>query len=252
MNHADDDREMTRLLAGARRGWAPTAADAQRVHRGLAAALVAPHPTATAPSRPAAQATWKTWGARIALGGALAGAGTGVGYWAGRRAERRERVAVPAAAAPLPAVSLALPTPMAASSPPTAAPMPKPAIADAHRADRRRRAVPEAATPPTPAESLAAEVRALRNIERALREKNPGLATAFLDDLDREIPRGQMREERAALRAIAGCTSGDRPFGVDPAEDFTQAFPASAYRARVDQACERTDRAAAGDSAARR
>ncbi|HSS39286.1 MAG TPA: hypothetical protein VLT58_11000, partial [Polyangia bacterium] len=100
---------------------------------------------------------------------------------------------------------------------------------------------------PTPAASLAVEVRALRNVERALRDHNAGLATAYLDDLDRDVPDGQMREERVALRAIARCARGPQPFGVDLAQDFAAAYPASAYRARVEQACGGTDSTGAGD-----
>jgi hypothetical protein len=249
MKHADDDQALTEMLARARRGWAPTSADAQRVHRAVVSGLLAPAP-ATVPSRPTGQTSLHGWAGRLALAGALTGAGAGVGYWAGRRAERRERAAAVVAPAVLPTPDIAPePAPLAA---PVTPPPPKPVVADARHIERHHHAAPEPAATPTPAESLAAEVRALRNVERALREKNPGLATAFLDDLDRQLPGGQMREERAALRTIARCTSGDQPFGVDLVDDFTQAFPASAYRARVEQACQRTDSAARGDSAGRR
>lgn len=241
-----DDTKIADALARARRGLSPGPGDLERVRRGLAAALRAPTPPATAPAPHA----WPRWLGRLALAGALAGTGATVGYWAGRRAERRELASARPAPPAAPPVAPAPPP-----EPPVEPAPPARPIAEPHRGERRRHV--EIATPPrTDAESLAAEVRALRNTERALRDRNPGLASAFLDALDHEIPGGEMREERAALRAIARCATGDRPFGVNLGEDFAQAFPSSAYRARVEQACgranERTDPHTAGDSAGRR
>jgi hypothetical protein len=240
-----DDAEIAEALARARRGLSPGAGDLERVRRGLDAALRAPAPAGFG-AAPVAR-VWRRWLGRLALAGALTGAGAGAGYWAGRRAERREVAATPTPASAAPAVAPAAAT----EPPPTGAPAPARPIGEVHRGERHRHA--EAVNSPrTDAPPLAAEVRALRNTERALREAHPGLANTFLDALDREVPDGQMREERAALRAIARCAAGDRPFGVDLADDFTQAFPSSAYRARVEQACERTDPRGAGDSAGRR
>jgi hypothetical protein len=240
-----DDTELAEALARARRGLSPGSGDLERVRRGLDAALRAPVPPA--PATPPAPRAWRLWVRRVALAGALTGAGAAVGYWAGRRAERREIASTrpPAPAAPVSAPAAPIePAPVEEPAPPRQ-------NAEAHRSERHRHAEITSA-PKTGAESLAAEVRALRNTERALREQNPGLAAAFLDGLDREIPGGQMREERAALRAIARCAAGDQPFGISLSDEFTQAFPSSAYRARVEQACERTDPHAAGDSAGRR
>jgi hypothetical protein len=187
------------------------------------------------------------------LTAAFTAAGTGAGYWAGRRAGQG---AAPTVRAPVraphvegavnPAAPPALQPPAGAELHPRVTPL----VQAPPRADPgRHRSV---ATPPaTPAESLAAEVRALRNVERALRGGNPGLAAAFLDDLDREVPDGQMREERTALRTIASCTAGSQPFGVNLAEEFADAYPFSAYRARVQQACG-TDSSPSGDQGSRR
>jgi hypothetical protein len=105
---------------------------------------------------------------------------------------------------------------------------------------------------PSPTESLAIEVRALRNAERALRDGNPGLALAFLQELDRQVPNGQLAEERDATATTARCARGDRPFGVNMVDEFVQRHPASVYRARVEQACAATDSPATGDSPSRR
>jgi hypothetical protein len=241
-----DDHQIPEALAGARRGLAPGPGDVERVWRRLEVALRAPTPT-PASAAPSARLGWHHWMGRLALAGALTGAGAAVGYWAGRRVERRE---IAAAHPPAPAAPIAAPGAPAVPAP-REEPAPVRPIGDAHRSDRHRHGAP-ASAPADDAESLAAEVRGLRNVERALRERNPGLAMAFLEGLDREIPGGQMREERAALRAIARCSSGDQPFGVDLATDFAQAFPASAYQTRVEQACERTDPGEDGDSSGRR
>jgi hypothetical protein len=105
---------------------------------------------------------------------------------------------------------------------------------------------------PSQTESLAIEVRALRNTERALRDGNPGLALAFLQELDRQVPHGQLTEERDAAGTLARCARGDHPFGVNMAAEFTERHRGSVYRARVEQACARTDSPGPGDSPPRR
>jgi hypothetical protein len=99
---------------------------------------------------------------------------------------------------------------------------------------------------------MAEEVRALRSVERALRESRPGFALALLRELDRSVPDGQLREERLAVRTIARCAGGDVPFGVNLAEDFADRYPASVYGRRVTEACAATDSASSGDQKRRR
>ena len=243
-----DDTAMENLLARARRGWSPNAGDAERVRRGLGAALAR---GAAAPAMPAPGRGTHPWLGRVLVTAAFTAAGAAGGYWAGRGAsgERPASSAqIPAAAAATPSRAAAGPTPVPPAAPALAPPASAPA---AHPVERPRRLSVAAPANRTPAESLAVEVRALRNAERALRDRNPGLASAFLDDLDRAIPGGQMREERAALRAIARCTAGQQPFGVNLADEFSASYSSSAYRARVEQACG-TDSAGGGDSAGRR
>ncbi|HVT07050.1 MAG TPA: hypothetical protein VHO67_06315, partial [Polyangia bacterium] len=180
---------------------------------------------------------------------AFTAAGAAGGYWAGRRAghavAEAPRTAPAIAARPAPA---SLPPPPMSAGPAAipAQPAPPPTTSASRHVESGRRR-PGEAPAQTAAESLAVEVRGLRNVERALRDHNPGLATVYLDDLDREVPGGQMREERVALRAIARCARGAQPFGVDLAEDFNAVYPASPYRARVAQACGGTDSSGAGD-----
>ena len=95
--------------------------------------------------------------------------------------------------------------------------------------------------------SLANEVRALRSIERALRDQRPGLALALLAALDREVPGGRLSEEREATSVIAHCALGDGPFGIDLEAEFAERYPSSVYLERVRQSCA-TGRAARGQT----
>jgi hypothetical protein len=239
--HDVDDPAMKQFLSRARRGWSPSAADMDRVRLAVEAGLAAGISSSPAPAPAAVPA----WAARVLLTAAFTAAGAGGGYWAGRRAERRESAPSRAPMASTEAVSVARPVPV--SAPPLEAPAPAPVSAPAPHRIQRSRPVSAPPSPRAPAESLGEEVRALRNVERALRDHNAGLALAFLDDLDTTLPGGQMREERAALRAIARCMGGTQPFGVDLAAEFITAYPTSAYRVRVEQACRGTDSKSAGD-----
>ena len=96
--------------------------------------------------------------------------------------------------------------------------------------------------------SLAEEVRALRAVERALREGTPGFALSLLRELDRKVPNGRLHEERLATFTIARCAGGDVPLGVNLAEDFADRYPDSVYGRRVFDACAGTDAPRSGDS----
>lgn len=257
----DDKRDRSEVLARARRAWSPGEADVGRVRRAIDAVL-AGGPTAgegTALAGPRAPMSTPTpaprWASRFLVASAIAAASGGGGYWAGHRAGLRD--APPAA----PVTSLAPPTvatvepgetaPVApspaAETPPLAMPSLVPSRHDAHGARRGS----ENRTP-SQTESLAVEVRALRNAERALRDGNSGLALAFLQELDRQVPHGQLAEERDAATTLARCARGDHPFGVNLGTEFTDRYPGSVYRARVEQACGETDSPAPGDSPPRR
>ena len=244
-NPNNSDNDMEALLARARRGWSPNPGDAERVRRGLEAALAR---GAAAPATPAPSRGTHPWMSRVMVTAAFTAAGAAGGYWAGRRASPPAAPPPAAVAAPArPSHTAPIAPPAISSGRPSEPAHPAPAASSpGRRVEPGRRRAVEGAAPAT-AESLAAEVRGLRNVERALRDHNAGLATAYLDDLDREVPGGQMREERVALRAIARCARGAQPFGVNLAQDFAATYPASPYRARVEQACSGTDSAGTGD-----
>jgi hypothetical protein len=239
------------VIARARRAWSPGAADAERVGRALGVAL-ADGPK-TGGNRPDAGPYTPAWASRVLLAGALAAASGGAGYWAGHRAGLREtRSHVPVVSAARPVEAIAETRPPAARPPGAVAqalatPSLVPPLHDSHGAHHG------AQNPrPSQTESLATEVLALRNAERALRDDNPGLALAFLQELDRQVPHGQLTEERDAAATLARCARGDHPFGVSLAAEFTERHPGSVYRARVEQACPATDSPAPGDSPPRR
>jgi hypothetical protein len=243
-----DGRDPADVLARARRDWSPRAGDAERVRRAVGVALA----TGAGGSATAGPPGAPTWTARILVAGAIAAASGGVGYWAGRHAGLREARPVapildlvhraPAAPPIAPPAERAVPE----AQPPLAPPAP----VASHRGGRTARHGSESATPAD--SSLTVELRALRNTERALRDGNPGLALAFLEELDRQVPHGQLTEERDAAGTLARCARGDHPFGVNLGDEFVRRYPASVYRARVEQACATTDPAASGDSPVRR
>ncbi len=246
----DDRPDPAEVLARARRAWSPGEADAKRVRQAIGAAMAAAPPAGggVAPAERVASG----WTSRLFVACAIAAASGGAGYWAGRRAGLR------AAPPPAPVVSPASPraTTLEPRSPPPAPATERPPLAmpslvptrhdlhsERHGSENRTGAQRD---------SLAIEVAALRNAERALRDGNPGLALAFLQALDRQVPNGQLAEERDAAGTLARCARGDHPFGVSLAAEFTEHHPGSVYRTRVEQACAETDLPAPGDSRQRR
>ena len=243
MNEGERDEIM--VLARARRALSPTIADQHRVARVLETALAAP---------PAPAVT--SW---LLTTCAVAVVAAGSGYWLGHRAgarEARSDVASrtrpsqaaaapspppvsPAASAPAPATEATAMAEATPALPPALSPPSPPRPAGVTPAARLARASTVAArtTALASSDSLKEELRALRGVERALRDRRPGLALALLSALDRAVPRGQLMEERAATTTIARCTSGDVPPGVDLGRAFAQHFPDSVYAGRVEQSC---------------
>lgn len=251
-----DPRDELTILARARAGLSPSPADALRVRALLASALAAPGDSVPDPAVSTSGArqglgTTQSWRLRVLLASAAATIGAGAGgYWIGHRAGTRE--------ARLAALHTVTHTVTTEGMPPlkpdatdgTGGPSPEPTpsaaavggAASAPEAVRRRsgtaaRAPRPAATVSTP-ESLGQEVRALRAVERALRDGDPRLALALLRQLDRDVPKGKLVEERQATAVIARCSAGDVPFGVNLAEDFAGDYPDSVYLGRVEQSCQ--------------
>jgi hypothetical protein len=97
-------------------------------------------------------------------------------------------------------------------------------------------------SPPTPSplipdpNSLQLELRALRNIERALRDNQPRRALELLAELDRDVPEGALAEERFAAFQMARCAL-ELGTPTRLSAEFSVQYPNSVYRARVEQTC---------------
>jgi hypothetical protein len=253
----NDLNELERsLLEAARRGFEPPPAVGARVHgRALSAVAAGTLVACPAPSlferaknsaldafdalqSPAARA-------RVLLGVlTLSGVGMG-GYTLGLRAGRAEAQAGRAA----------VKAPSAAPQRAVVAPAPEPErlAAETERPHPPAHAHPTQGHPPNLAPASASpadpeeELRALRRIEHLLREHNPRLAAALLDELDRSVPRGKLTEERDAARSVAACELDDAASVANSrAAEFAARYPGSVYLPRVRRAC------AAGDGAAER
>jgi hypothetical protein len=83
---------------------------------------------------------------------------------------------------------------------------------------------------------LEIETRLLARVERALRAENPRLALGLLAELDEQVPRGQLTEERRVGRLIAECQLGSES-ATRAAREFLARAQDSPYRDRVEQAC---------------
>ena len=187
---SDAKQNISDVLARAQRARSPSAADAERVRRAIGAAVAAGGSGAVDATGARAASPVAGWPSRLLLAGAIAGVSAGVGYWVGHRAGLREatprRPAVSSAPARDTAGEIKRPAVAAVESGTTPlAPLPP---VPSHREAARTGRYGAETQAPSPTESLVIEVRALRNAERALRDGNPGLALAFLQELDSAGP----------------------------------------------------------------
>lgn len=99
-----------------------------------------------------------------------------------------------------------------------------------------RTSAPAPAAPP--ADSLAAEKALIAAAREALARGDHASALAELAEHAREFPRGQLTEERAALRIEALCAGNKRAQGRAEAKLFLRDHPGATQAARVAAACE--------------
>jgi len=250
-----DERD---LLAAARRGLSPTAADRARVLRAISGVIAAGDAGSNGDVPPGGAPRLITRARRLVAMGAVAVAAAGVGYLGGFRAGRRQAAfdaslsTAASSSAERPKLVTRSPAaeragighlPAAPSRDVADAPALPPAV--------RRRAHAAPVPPPTldetPSSSLTVELEGLRAVERALRDGKPGFALSLLRELDDKVPKGRLLEERLATRTIARCAAGDVPMGIDLAEEFADRYPDSVYGRRVADACPRTDSRRSGD-----
>jgi hypothetical protein len=177
----------------------------------------------------------------VALGVGIA-AGYGWGYRAGLAAHPAETLEVLASRAPAVAGPARSPAAADPAAEPVAADVPEPqspsAVVSPARVSRPAPSTPRGASSAEApiALGLDEEVRQLRRIERAIRDDNPRLAVAIADNLDRDIPQGQLLAERRAARLMAGCQL-DVAAGADAAVRFLADHPQTAYASRIRELC---------------
>jgi hypothetical protein len=249
MTHRDEFERS--LLESARRGLGPSAEVAARVRNKAFAAIAAgvpvpdPSPgllervTNSAQNLVESLADGPTQ-ARVALGAVLLSTVGLGGYALGVQAGRREAklgggvATAPAVVRPVnqelaPAVAAPAPAPAHAAAPES--------VSSGRRHESAARVAASAVAPPPP-EDPEAELRALRRIERVLREHNPRLALALLADLDRDLPQGKLLEERETARVVANCELDEGATAArDRAAKFAVRYPNSVYASRVEHAC---------------
>ncbi|MGH1348400.1 MAG: hypothetical protein ACRBN8_43005 [Nannocystales bacterium] len=135
------------------------------------------------------------------------------------------------------------PVPTEVLSAPVLQPEPAPKAKQEPPAPSRRpasapRNVPVAEVPALPSStSLADETKQLDRARRAVVQGRPKDALSLLRDAEARFPDGILRQERAALRVVALCDSGDLASGRKAAAAFLRAHPQSALRSRVHSAC---------------
>jgi hypothetical protein len=93
-------------------------------------------------------------------------------------------------------------------------------------------------TQPT-ADRLMRETEALARVQAALAGTDPDAALALLDEQDRNFPKGQLEEERAAARALALCDAGRLDEAKQARARFEQLHPNSPLTKRVQSSCEK-------------
>jgi hypothetical protein len=241
----DQDPELRALMLIARDGMSPTADDAERLRARLASAL----PLSAEPARqpvagPGVRALLPTRLRWLAVGLSVGGL---AGYALGQRPALHDGVASLSAPVQIqePAGAPVVPEP-----PPKLPPAPRPAAAEPPSSETVPR-VSSAAGPldgdagrPTkasrraePVESEAPdEVALMQRVNRALARGEAAWALALLRQLELEVPKGRLLEERAAGGAIARCLLDPR-VGATELARYTQQYPSSVHLARVSQVC---------------
>jgi hypothetical protein len=236
------------LLEAGSRVEPPSAEQSERMARTLAplfqnAGSALPGTSVPAPRGPFGSSRLLLGGsAKLLLAvGALA-ASNGVSFWLGRVSSPVEPAAAPAAAA----AQAASEPPLAASSSTVAQPS-EPKAVPAPPAGAP--SLPASPPPPAPrasgaprAAGLRADIQRLARADAELREGKPSDAQRLLA---RPVVR-ELREQAAALRAVAGCmlaassAAGEAKAAAAQREARAtlERFPESPYQARIRSACE--------------
>jgi hypothetical protein len=170
----------------------------------------------------AALGKWAIVGAVVVV---LAATGATVQYV--RSPSKETPVTVSAVAPVVASIAAPLPSSPATEGPSVPAPLPPAATSST---------APMAATvlePRPPALGLGQQVAALDRARDALASGNASGALRFVDEYDRQFPRGALAQEATALRIEALLQQGNRDAAVRLADRFLASNPRSPHAARI-------------------
>lgn len=95
----------------------------------------------------------------------------------------------------------------------------------------------EAVAPPVVDESLAREIALLRRASKALAAGRPDTALALTEEHETTFPRGTLRQERLAARALALCALGRPLEAREAARALEEMAPRSPHLMRIRASC---------------
>jgi hypothetical protein len=244
MTRLDEDEAL--ILAQARNGLGPTSSDERRLLHNV---LVQVAMTPVAPVGQSAGGIPKSpWPLRIAGSMAVMGAialSGGLGYhqgWEAGIATQNRPETQPNTVPHAPStddVQVAPVPPMAPAGSAVRAPLSpreRHSVQDKPTLGSSAMRVPSSAPTPSVPLGLDEEVRQLRRVERAIRERNPRLALVLLEEMDQAMPAGQLMEERRAASIMASCQL-DGEAAQSHARAFVRSHDGSVYLARVIEIC---------------
>jgi hypothetical protein len=91
---------------------------------------------------------------------------------------------------------------------------------------------------PSPSENtLSDEYALIARAQAALKAHDPSLSLSLLNEHASRFPKGQLAEEREALRVLTGCSLG-RADARSSAERFLRTHPSSPFSLRIRTACD--------------
>lgn len=250
------DSNAREVLRAGRAAEGPSPADQERVRQKLAVALAAgvAGPAIAAPVVAAA----KWWASRAVLGSIGLVSAVVVTVTAVVVTRKTDVPVVIAPVAPSAALEPVAPPPVVVDEPRDEVPVEVEPIAPEPQATKKpvkrvKRSTekplpepvaqipvitaPSAPEKPTPDE-LEAETQGLREVQLALRAKDPQRALSLLDRQDVRFAQGQLRQEREATRVLALCAT-DAAAGSSAYQRFLAAHPGSPLLARLKGACVR-------------
>jgi hypothetical protein len=227
------------LFKEARAGFEPTSGQKKRVYGAVIGSTAPAIATAAAASKVGAAAgiTGASWIKIAGLSLLIGGAGTSLAFLA-RTPRSTAPVLALAPSAAIAPTSPGTPVDLGGATdegvpPHDEAIQPRPATVPGPMAPRpraSREAIPETDT-------LEDEVRAMHDARQALNQGKPELALSLAGDYVSRYPRGVLREEEMAIRALALCRLGRTSEATIVADRLEKIAPRSPQLARIRMSC---------------